>query len=151
MPQPGDGDCLFHSLAHFLPGETPATLRGRVARCICDTPDEIVAGSPLRDWVEWDSGLDPSAYASRVVGAHHWGGAIEMAVLAHLLNMAIHVYERETAGGQGTFRQIARFGGESDLACVAHVVYEGRSHYDALRVTDSSVRRHAPGAGRPRM
>ena len=76
--------------------------------------------------------MEPRAYAARMRTPGSWGGALEMAVIAQLREVAIHVYEGER-GQRGSFRRIATFGdAESDR--VAHILYGGRCHYDALEV-----------------
>ena len=134
IPQPGDGSCLFHSLGYFL-GESHQALRNTVAAFIESNPDEKVVGTELRRWIEWDSKLNPRAYATRLRSQGSWGGALEMATLAHLKGMLVYVYERN---GAGSFKRIAAFGEEDERATggqtCAHVLYGGRVHYDALQI-----------------
>ena len=79
VPQPGDGACLFHSLADGNQSE-PLRLRHTIADFIESQPDALIGGEPLRAWVKWESRLPPSLYAARMRGADCWGGAIEIAV-----------------------------------------------------------------------
>ena len=79
VPQPGDGSCLFHSLADSSKSE-PLQLRHAIADFIESQPDTPIGGEPLREWVKWDSCLSPDTYAVRMRGAGSWGGAIEIAV-----------------------------------------------------------------------
>lgn len=139
--QPGDGSCLYHSLCHGLKliseheGEVPVVtadaLRRDIADFVASCPGCKVAGTPLRDWVLWDSGLDVSAYSKRMRAGRHWGGAIEMAVCAVMKSVDIDVYER---AGSGLFKAISSFrtGSERAAGRVCSVVYGGRVHYDAL-------------------
>lgn len=130
VPQPGDGSCLFHSLSHGLAkGEGAAELRAAVAAYVQANPDVAIQGTPLRDWVLWDSGLNVEDYAARMGTGHHWGGAIEIAVCSLLKGVNVHIYERV----DDAFKRISAFdavGAEKTI----HVVYGGRVHYDALRV-----------------
>lgn len=49
--QPGDGSCLFHSLAHGLrDGVSAHALRNQIVRFIEGNADLEVADSPLKDW-----------------------------------------------------------------------------------------------------
>jgi hypothetical protein len=131
VPQPGDGSCLFHSLAYALDAEHSA-LRALVTRFLESNPDTMVAGSPVRKWVHWDCGLEPRAYAARMRTPGAWGGALEMAIIAQLKGLVVHVYERES---RSEYRRIATFGAADDAdAREAHVLYGGRVHYDALDV-----------------
>ena len=90
-----------------------------------------IGGTPIRDWVLWDSGLTPEAYAKRMGTGSHWGGAIEMAVCARLQGVRVCVFE-STRGGR--YQQIAAFETGPAQRDV-HVVYSGRCHYDALLVS----------------
>lgn len=84
----------------------------------------------------WDSGLSVQQYAARMRTPGSWGGALEIAIVAELRNLGVHVYER-VAGQRERFKQIATFG---DLEALgggrAHIVYGGRVHYDALEVLE---------------
>ena len=69
IPQPGDGSCLFHSLNHGLPasaagGGSVTELRRTVADYVAANPSKLIGGTPIKDWVLWDSGLSPSDYAA---------------------------------------------------------------------------------------
>ena len=83
--QPGDGSCLFHSLSHGLrDGSTATALRREVADFILQNPTLEIADSPLKDWVQWDSGSSVSAYCRRMSTGGVWGGGIEMAAVSHM-------------------------------------------------------------------
>jgi len=129
VPQPGDGSCLFHSLAHGLGSVSASELRARLADYITSHPDVEVAGNPIKDWVLWDSGLDTTTYAKSMRSGSRWGGAVELAVCAKVQRVQVDVYER-SAGG---FIRISSF--ETD-GCAAlstvNLLYGGRVHYDAL-------------------
>eukprot|EP00854_Cymbomonas_tetramitiformis_P005870 gene5870-7069_t len=129
VPQPGDGSCLFHSLSYGLKGTTATILRKEVADYVESHPEMAIAGTPIKDWVLWDSGLDVRAYAARMGTGNHWGGAIEIAVCGLVKGVSVHVYEKAQAG---TFTRISSFdhGGKSQRNI--NVVYGGRVHYDAL-------------------
>ncbi|KAK3242006.1 hypothetical protein CYMTET_48284 [Cymbomonas tetramitiformis] len=127
--EPGDGSCLFHSLSYGLKGTTATILRKEVADYVESHPEMAIAGTPIKDWVLWDSGLDVRAYAARMGTGNHWGGAIEIAVCGLVKGVSVHVYEKAQAG---TFTRISSFdhGGKSQRNI--NVVYGGRVHYDAL-------------------
>lgn len=130
VPQPGDGSCLFHSLSHFIPGSSAQQLRQVATAYIEKNPEAEVAGTALRKWVHWDSQTDPQTYAARLRAPGSWGGALEIAVLAELKHLTIHVYERQSAS---TYKRIATFG-ETEHPDTADLLYRGRVHYDALQV-----------------
>ena len=143
VAQPGDGSCLFHSLAYGMRSAGLGSqhvdadgVRGTVAAFIEQHPDAELGGSPLSSWVQWESGMKVPAYCARMRTAGEWGGAIEMAVASRIWEMSIHVYER--AGGG--FRLVSAFdsspghGDAASAAAVVRVLYSGRCHYDALSI-----------------
>ena len=128
--QPGDGSCLFHSLSHGLRGTTAPALRKDIATYVMNHSDAPIAGTPLKDWVLWDSGLSPKDYGLRMGTGNHWGGAIELAVCARLKRVTVHVYEQV----RGQFVRISTFESSSPPEDTIHLLYGGRVHYDALKV-----------------
>eukprot|EP00658_Telonema_sp_P-2_P031487 TRINITY_DN2354_c0_g1_i1.p1 TRINITY_DN2354_c0_g1~~TRINITY_DN2354_c0_g1_i1.p1 ORF type:complete len:198 (+),score=9.96 TRINITY_DN2354_c0_g1_i1:157-750(+) len=73
--QPGDGSCLFHSLAHGVGSSGANSLRRDIANFIQKNPNLLIAETPLKDWVRWDSGSSVNSYASRMrhSGGLDWG------------------------------------------------------------------------------
>jgi len=128
--QPGDGACLFHSLAHGV-GSSAAKLRGQLASFVEESPAAEIAGTPVKDWVHWDCGLTPAAYAKRMRGSGQWGGAIELAIFSHTNRVAVCVYEPNPGGG---YRRISVFGSAARDEPAVHLLYGGRVHYDALEI-----------------
>jgi hypothetical protein len=105
VPQPGDGSCLFHSISYGLrDGSSASVLRRQIAAFIERNPMMEISDTPLRDWIRWDSGANPSTYARRMATGG-WGGGIEMAAASHLKQVNVHVYEQ----GRGGFKRISCF------------------------------------------
>ena len=104
--QPGNGSCLFHSLSYGLnDGSTASQLRPELCAFIRSNGALLISGTPLRDWVEWDSGSTVADYASNM--SHDaWGGGIEMACFSKLKGVNVYVYERS---GMGYFKRISAF------------------------------------------
>ena len=140
--QPGDGSCLFHSLAYGLGGSGARALRREIAAWVGKNPTLRIADTPLSDWVKWDSRSSVSAYARRMASGG-WGGGIEMAAFSRLKRVNVHVYERKrggglfsrrgrgSSGGAGGFKRISCFDYPGARKTV-HVLYCGGVHYDAL-------------------
>lgn len=130
--QPGDGSCLFHSLAYSSSsnrrGSAQRTRRA-IAAYIADNADMLIADSPLRDWIQWESGLTVARYSQRMGGSMAWGGGIEMAAYSRLKRVNVHVYER----ARGAFKRIGCFDFPGAMRTVS-VLYGGRVHFDHLRV-----------------
>lgn len=133
MRQPGDGNCLFHSLCFGLnDGKSgrpisAGELRGQLSSFIAQNPSLDIAGDSLEEWVKWDANSSARNYASRMARGG-WGGGIEMAACSLLKNVNVHVYER----GSGGFKRISCFDCPGHASKTIHVLYQGGVHYDAL-------------------
>lgn len=156
VPQPGDGSCLFHSLAYLLDSNhiDASQLRSLLMDWLVEHEDTKIADTPVRDWVKWDSGCSVSSYAKRMrhVG---WGGGIEMAAFSHKFSIAVHVYEQLRKDGASAslssrfqFKRISRFEPKQHARIIT-LLYRGGVHYDALvshlpPVEIQSKKKHAP-------
>lgn len=130
--QPGDGNCLFHSVSHGLGGgSTAQALRRELTSFIERNSEMQIAGTPLHQWVQWDSGTSVSAYARRMASGGTWGGGIELAAVAKLKAVNVSVFEPAKGGGPSTFKRIGQFVNPSSTQTV-QVLYRGGVHYDAL-------------------
>jgi hypothetical protein len=83
VSQPGDGSCLFHSMAFGLNRlgvkvGNARTLRRDIADFLMKNPNTKISDTPVSSWVKWDSGMNLQKYCGRM--AHGgWGGGIELA------------------------------------------------------------------------
>jgi len=134
--QPGDGSCLFHSLAFGLQkyGDryvSAWSLRKELASFIQRNPKLEIAGDTLQEWVSWDANTTVPAYAAKMAHGRAWGGGIEIAAASLCKQANIHVYEQK--GGE--IRRISCFDypGRKTNRFI-HILYQGGMHYDALRV-----------------
>ncbi|XP_038972093.1 OVARIAN TUMOR DOMAIN-containing deubiquitinating enzyme 4 isoform X2 [Phoenix dactylifera] len=132
---PGDGRCLFRSVAHGacirsgkplpdedLQRELADELRARVA-------DEFVK---RRAETEWFIEGDFNSYVSQIRMPHVWGGEPELFMASHVLQMPITVYMLDDdAGG---LIAIAEYGQEYGKEDPIRVLYYGFGHYDALQM-----------------
>lgn len=152
---PGDGSCLFHSIAFGLSGlgykgEDGHAVRQRVAKFIAENPEFEITGTTLREWVLWDSNTSLDTYARQLSRGGFWGGAIEMAACAQVYMVDIVVYE-EDYYGRGAQR-ISDFLVDSEASNpprgTVFVMYSGRSHYDAMQAVSRSGRASSTYAGR---
>lgn len=132
--QPGDGSCLFHSMAHGLPsGASASGLRREIAGFVQQNPSLQIAGDTLEEWVRWDSSSTVADYA-RKMSVSGWGGGIEMAACSLLKNVNVHVYEsscRSSRSSASEFKRISCFDSPNASRTI-HVLYQGGVHYDAL-------------------
>ncbi|KAF8102164.1 hypothetical protein N665_0201s0447 [Sinapis alba] len=140
---PGDGRCLFRSVAHGfclrsgkhapsekLQRELADELRVRVA-------DEFIN---RREETEWFVEGDFDTYVKQIRKPHVWGGEPELFMASHVLQMPITVYMKdEKAGGLIT---IAEYGQEYSKEDPIRVLYHGFGHYDALLIHESKAPTH---------
>ena len=141
--QPGDGSCLFHSLAYGLRLQNRDVDARQIRRVLMDwlprNPYAFIGDSSVGDWVKWDSNCSVEDYTARMRGADRWGGGFEIAVFARLYGVAVHVYEHNPDGGSDLpYKRVACFepgnGAPSPRGRPApvNVLYCGGVHYDAL-------------------
>ena len=138
--QPGDGNCLFHSLSYGLRrsrstsgrGETAPALRMELEDYIAAHPHDEISDTPLSDYILWDSQSSVKAYTNRMRVGNDWGGAIEIAICARIKNVEIHVYEKRGSN----FVRISKFdcGDSGGNPKILNILYGGRCHYDALDI-----------------
>lgn len=137
---PGDGRCLFRSLAHgaclrsgkpapneSLQRELADELRVRVA-------DEFIK---RREETEWFVEGDFDSYVSHIRKPHVWGGEPELLMASHVLEMPITVYMYDT--DSGGLISIAEYGQEYGKENPIRVLYHGSGHYDALQIPGKNV------------
>jgi len=128
VKQPGDGNCLYHSLAYGLgaPTVAAAVLRGAIAGYMEEHPELLIAGTALGEWIQMLTGQNVTQYARKMAKGSQWGGAPEMAVCSKMKNVNIHVYERRGA----SFELTVPF--DVGSSQTVRVLYVGGVHYDAL-------------------
>mmetsp|Transcript_9294 Transcript_9294/g.22862 ORF Transcript_9294/g.22862 Transcript_9294/m.22862 type:complete len:431 (-) Transcript_9294:60-1352(-) len=128
--QPGDGNCLFHSLAYGLGTTNARNLRSQICRFIYNNPKLDIGGNTIEEWVDYDRGCGVGRYANHMNSNGIWGGGIEIAACAHMNRVNVYVWERTWSGSH---KRISCFEVKGARK-VVNVVYQGRMHYDALIV-----------------
>ena len=134
VPSPGDGSCMFHSLAYFL-GKDARDVREEIVNWMNRERDNfVVDGTPLKEWVEY-SRLPFQTYLERMRSLGEWGSHTELVAAHNLYKRNISVY----APKSGLYKRIERmenpaFSGEGEV----HLLFSP-GHYDAL----SDVKRTA--------
>ena len=102
---PGDGACLFHSIAFGLRDGGSREDGHSVCQCIADFirghPELAISGTPLSHWVAWDSEMSVAKYAGTISRGNLWGGGIELAAFAHCKEIAVHVNQRRGGNPHG--------------------------------------------------
>jgi len=156
--QPGDGSCLFHSMAWGLArcgrlesngGGGAHQLRHNISKFWLNNPTMKISETPVSEWVKWDSGLALSKYCQRMARGGIWGGGIELAGCSLLMKANVHVWEK--LRGSSGVKRISCFdypkAGQSSLKeaiPTIHVLYRGGIHYDALVVDEAEIVRTPP-------
>eukprot|EP00928_Gymnodinium_smaydae_P074228 TRINITY_DN57297_c0_g1_i1.p1 TRINITY_DN57297_c0_g1~~TRINITY_DN57297_c0_g1_i1.p1 ORF type:complete len:440 (-),score=59.17 TRINITY_DN57297_c0_g1_i1:57-1376(-) len=131
--QPGDGSCLYHSLAFGLDEYvTGHQLRRQLALFVYQNPGLTISGDTVEEWVRWDSGLTCQQYAKRQA-LSGWGGGIEIAACSILKRVNVHVYECRTPGNTAEYKRISCFDFPQATKTI-HILYMGGMHFDALRL-----------------
>mmetsp|Transcript_18125 Transcript_18125/g.27185 ORF Transcript_18125/g.27185 Transcript_18125/m.27185 type:complete len:459 (-) Transcript_18125:43-1419(-) len=126
--QPGDGNCLFHSLGYGL-GTNAYRLRQEICRFISRNPNLEIGENCIYEWVEYASNKSVRGYASYMSRSGIWGGGLEIASCAHMKQVSIHVWKR--SGWNGGFKRISCFEVKGARK-VVNILYSGGVHYDAL-------------------
>ena len=134
VKQRGNGDCLFTAISAQIESRpTAKALRMQVARFVRRNPDALLGDTPLRRWIHWEMGIDPHAYANIIAGKH-WGGALEIMLLAHTLGRHFVVYQRTSRADADhlTCRHLYSFGVQDPTIPSILLLYGDASHYDAI-------------------
>jgi hypothetical protein len=77
---PGDGSCLFHALSSSLSGKhgSASDLRVSVIKAIPElASSREFNGATLEQWIEWETGLSPTQYATIMARNSAWGGQVQ--------------------------------------------------------------------------
>lgn len=97
---PGDGSCLFHAISYPIKGLTGLSLKEITANIIERHPEEFLHGVSVLEWIQWDNeapfSISAETYAKKLRGGL-WGGALEMTIIASILNINIFVYKLNTS------------------------------------------------------
>lgn len=132
---PGDGRCLFRSVAHgaCLRSGKP-TPSERLQKELADELRAGVADEFIRrrEETEWFIEGDFDTYVSQMRKPHVWGGEPELLMLSHVLRMPITVYMHDDK--HGGLISIAEYGQEYGKDNPIRVLYHGYGHYDALLI-----------------
>ena len=123
IKQPGDGNCLFHSIAYGLGNGDATRLRRDVCNYISNNPSLLISETALKDWVKWDSGGSVKDYVKTM----SWGGGIEMVCVSKMKQVNIHVYERVGK----SYQRISAFDcfPNSNSKPIIRLLYRGGAHY----------------------
>lgn len=94
---PGDGDCLFHSVAVGLHSVniTGPCLRARLTSWISQNGHLPLGSATVAQWIAWETGLSLPAYILSLRGGRH-GGALEIVILSRIYNIIIDCIHRST-------------------------------------------------------
>lgn len=124
--QPADGNCLFHALAFGIGKINHIHLRKGIAHWIFNNPNYIIADTPLKQWIYWESSKSINSYCKDIAKGG-WGGALEILACSRLLNINIFVYEYKA----NKFINISCFVKKKETKPI-FILYSNRIHYDAM-------------------
>ena len=153
---PGDGNCLFASIAvahaAATTGEVPSTaalvqrarqLRLQANDLLCpggQPSEDEINGFPLALVMEPAAGEDGCGYCARMRRDGQWGSAAEILALTKVLHSPIAVYHRPAGAATSPPEEMDTYGADEDGPRLA-ILYLHGTHYNAL----------IPGAARPPM
>lgn len=132
---PGDGTCLFHSVAAQVQGYPNGhALRADVVKHL-KVPNQTLAGLPVGEWTGVDA-PSVAAYCNRMAGRGAWGGGVELAAMADMFHAKVRVFVPPRDGTRhapciSTFHPSSPPTGPT-----IRLLYSGRAHYDALQSLD---------------
>lgn len=103
---PGDGNCLFHSLAkglerigveYFIVKEKKVQVTQEALRSLCswlslNCRKEKVMGEELQDWISMIGFKSVEDYAATVSRNGVWGGGLELAIISTFFSIKIEAY-----------------------------------------------------------
>ena len=136
-----DGWCLYKALAYALKMSAD-DLNEEIMGFIENESDTIFHGTPISEWIRGESGLTPQEYARKHRDRTAWGGAIEMAVCAHIKIRNIRVSEWcEYPRG---YIELIQFGQEDDSTTI-ELVYISNKWYECLKYNFFAIRTYIKG------
>ncbi|XP_058093959.1 OVARIAN TUMOR DOMAIN-containing deubiquitinating enzyme 4-like isoform X2 [Magnolia sinica] len=137
---PGDGRCLFRSVAHGAclrtgkPSPSESHQKELADELRSKVVDELIK---RRADTEWFLEGDFDTYVVQMRQPHIWGGEPELLMSSHVLQMPITVFMHDN--NSGSLKIIAEYGQEYGKENPIRVLYHGYGHYDALRTPFSGV------------
>lgn len=139
-PVPGDGTCLYHSIAKHL-GIGGHNLRQITHDFMKEYLESSLHGQSIRDWIQWDSKNCAENYIDGIKSGA-WGGALEITIIATIFRVPIFVYvARKNACNQisesipdETLPFLNGFKTSPPYICV---LYNGKNHYEILHCKQS--------------
>ena len=141
VPQPGDGNCLFHAMAYTLRNSkahdiTGEQLRIEVADFIEQNPELVINHKSIQDRIAElnDTEIQKGSYVQHLRN-DLYGGTLEMQVVAHKYFLQLMVFSK----GPGQYRCI--FSTEPSNECKGYLLYKGTgrlAHYDVLELQHQS-------------
>ena len=98
IPQPRDGDYLFHSLAAGMKSwnidTTGPELRQELNNWLRINATVEVSNASLATWIQREEDKTVDEYCNAMVSNTKWGGAIELRVFAMCKDTDVHVFEK---------------------------------------------------------
>ena len=89
---PAYGNCLFEAVGRSV-GIEASQLR-KDACAFMENGSNTLHGEKITDWIAWNAEAPNETYIREMKRDGTWGGGIELAILATLLEKAIVVYEK---------------------------------------------------------
>ena len=130
-----DGSCLFSAVCFFLDEQWNAQrLRKELMKFMKLNKSLNVGGISLSTWIRLETGESLKRYTKRMATHTAWGGQVELSMLPKmpaLAGLKIHVYSKAPSD-EVMFLREHTFKSDQPSSCTAHLLFNGKDHYDAL-------------------
>lgn len=133
IKQPGDGNCLFHSLSYGLGNTNHKDLRFKIVNWILNNKKFKTSGITLEEWILWETNQHIDYYCSNMLKGK-WGGAIEMLVCSLIENININVFQLKN----NNLIKISSFEVKKPIKKL-NLLYQGNTHYDYLEGVNNDL------------
>jgi hypothetical protein len=130
-----DGSCLFSAVCFFLDEQWNAQrLRKELMKFMKLNKSLDIGGTSLSKWIRLETGESLKRYTKRMATHTAWGGQVELSMLPKmpaLAGLKIHVYSKAPSD-EVMFLREHTFKSDQPSSCTAHLLFNGKDHYDAL-------------------
>ena len=89
IKQPGDGNCLFHSLSYGLGNINHQDLRYKIVNWISNNKKFKTSGITLEEWILWETNQNIETYCSNMLKNN---GVVLLKMFVQLLKILIFMF-----------------------------------------------------------
>ena len=135
---PGDGRCMFHSLAFGLSHAYGKPVSASdLIESVCAYYDffasfALYASEPetIAQWIQMETGLSIVEYTHQLKRNRKWGGYIDLIAVSRIYSCDIEVYTNLSSRAQYSVASECPTSHTKQIA----IFYNGSNHYDAIQL-----------------